>query len=274
MKRCSLKKNHGRAFTLIELLVVIAIIAILAAMLLPVLSKAKAKAVTITCMNNSKQLGLAWLMYASDNNDRLAINSDGSGSYKGSPSWISGWIDWTTATVNTNTANLIDDTYSLLGRYLGKHKGVFACPAANFVSGPQRARGWDHRARSVTMNAALGDGAKYDMGWGSAWYVAKKMQDLHVPGPSEVYVFLDEHPDSIDDGIFYSPNVPKTSIVELPGNQHAGACGVTFADGHSEPHRWKGKFKDQKVTYVYTINVAIPAGDPDMAWLAEHTPVR
>jgi len=150
---------------------------------------------------------------------------------------------------------------------------VYACPAANFVSSAQRPLGWDHRSRSVTMDAALGDGPKFNFGW-STWYVAKKFSDLHSPGPTDIWLFFDEHPDSIDDGIYYSPNTPTTAIVELPGNQHAGACGMTFADGHSEIHKWRGKFGNQPVRYLYSINLPIPVGDPDMVWLASHTPAR
>ena len=125
------------------------------------------------------------------------------------------------------------------------------------------------------MDAALGDGTKYSgTGYGNYWYLARRISDIHFPGPSDVYVFLDEHPDSLDDGIFYTPNRPWGSLIELPGCQHAGACGVAFADGHSEIHKWRGKFAHQPVTYIYTINIAVLMNDPDMLWLASHTPVK
>src|SRR5580692_10385063 len=142
-------KKRSVGFTLIELLVVIAIIAILAAMLLPALSGAKTRAQTIQCMGNQKQMALAWVMYAGDNSDRLAYNQDphpqGGNTMSSQVSWITGVLDWSNGQQNTNTYYLTDDRYSLLGSYLVRSTKVFACPAANFVSPVQAAKGWSQR---------------------------------------------------------------------------------------------------------------------------------
>jgi prepilin-type N-terminal cleavage/methylation domain-containing protein/prepilin-type processing-associated H-X9-DG protein len=275
-------KKHRAGFTLIELLVVIAIIAILAAMLLPALNRAKIRAVAAACMSDKKQLALAWVMYYGDNNDRLAINSDPNppfgpyfptGTYN--PSWIAYKIDWLAQPYNTNVGYLIDDRYSLLGRYVGTSTKVFACPAADYASPAQRALGWSQRMRSVAMNGAVGDGNKYNFNW-KPWYFVKKISDFHYPGPSDCWVITDEHPDSIDDALLYVAPYAVTSFTELPGTQHGGACGITFADGHAEIHKWNGPTMTahQQVTYANPPlqRVPCPITDVDMLYLAQHTP--
>ncbi len=303
-----MKIRHA-GFTLIELLVVIAIIAILAAMLLPVLNKAKIRAVAAECMSNNKQLDLAWVMYAGDSNDRLAINCDprvvdgGSTVFPfptGGPSWISGVLDWSTSQANTNQNYLINDKYSLFGAYLARSANVFACPAANYVNPAMAALGWSRRSRSVAMDGSVGNGYKFGQtpgapppggggppfGW-SSFYYAKKSTDFHTPGPADVWVFSDEHPDSIDDALMYTANqadLPVSEFTELPGCQHAGACGMAFADGHAEIHKWIGPLLGGR----QAVNLSLPpqtwinqvstgssdSSDPDIAYLAAHTPLN
>jgi prepilin-type N-terminal cleavage/methylation domain-containing protein/prepilin-type processing-associated H-X9-DG protein len=273
-------------FTLIELLVVIAIIAILAAMLLPALSAAKLKAQAVSDMSNKRQLMVATIMYASDNKDFLPWNFDPRNTpppgfiYNGSPAWISGILDWSAGTYNTNTSDLVDSRYSLLGSYVSGTFKVFQCPADEYASAVQRGRGWDHRSHSVAEDAAVGPGPRYpvsNFGWPmSSWYVAQKATDFHSPGPSECWFYTDEHPDSIDDALLYTANYPVTSFTELPGNLHGGAAGVAFSDGHAEIHMWTGPVMNahRGVTYTVQRNLACSISDPDMIWLAQHTPAH
>lgn len=272
------------AFTLIELLVVIAIIAILAAMLLPALSKAKAKTQGVYCMNNERQLMVAWHMYLHDNADNIVIALHG-GSARGgvgdtSPAqlgkgWVEGWLDWTGGnTDNTNLLFLIDDRWARIAPYIAKSKNVFKCPADNFVAAVQRPLGWT-RCRSLSANIGLGRGNAEEGPFDTVYKHCFKFSDLTYPGPAGTWVFVDEHPDSMNDAGFFNPR--QTLIVDTPATYHNGACGFAMADGHSEIHKWRGCMTQARARAVIAIDgqylnnaISGPVNDPDIHWLSQH----
>ncbi len=275
-----------RGFTLIELRVGIAIIAILAAMLLPALTSAKRRGQAIVCLSNTKQLMLGCIIYAGDNNDQF-INNGGGGIQ-----WVDKtYLDWTTAAINTNTEILMDPNFSLMANYI-KSPGVYKCPG-DIYSGPL-----GPRTRSVSMNGDLGGGGGPSVqgnfpnppgpiyfGNGGTGSSAKRFAQLVHPGPANTFVYLDEQGDSINDGVFmFNPGCQPAAEVwrDCPASYHNGACCFSFADGHSEIHKWR-QIGGQTVYPVLRKTYANGTGEPwtaamrsssDYEWMQSMMPYR
>ncbi len=271
---CNNKRQFQTAFTLMELLVVIAIIAILAALLLPVLSKAKARATAIQCQGNLKQLQLAWQMYVSDHNDFIPGNNwwqeaGSNGMARCSLNWTTGWEDATMAddTDNTNTDLFLNPQWSSLGEY-SKSAAIYHCPASRVVV--KEGNGTFPLARTVSMNGWMG---YTNRPLDTTFQFLRKTTDLVKISPADAFVFIDERDDSVDDG-FFGVNMGGATMVEIPANYHGGVGPVTFADGHSEIHRWRSPdtlFPQQSgvATENYKF-ISVADDDPDLLWLQAH----
>lgn len=269
-------------FTLIELLVVIAIIAILAAMILPALGRARSKAQGVQCMNNGKQIMFAWRLYCDENADRVPT----AWGYADSD-WIpfDNEMSWTgnPITDGQNRYNWDVDTVikkSRLWPYCGNSTGIWRCPADNVYlckapSGPFQGQMLP-RQRSISMLSWFGSIDADSFAGCSGFTKYKKMSQVLNPGPAMTIVFLDERCDSINDGEWctsmsgWPDQASQRVLIDFPGSYHGGAGGLSFADGHSEIHKWRDPRTTPPIGKLTALNVSSP-NNPDAFWVAERS---
>jgi hypothetical protein len=252
-------------------------------MLLPALNKAKSESLGINCMSNSKQMGVAWHMYSSDSSGSLANNMvfngfanltpPETGQKVATPNWVYGIMDWTASPDNTN-ASLIAN--GLLGPYVPQPK-IYKCPADVYLSPLQTAKGFPERVRSISMNGYIEGGGYAHSGAGNVWYPTYrayfKESDLTAPAPANLWVFVDEHPDSINDGWLVEDMSSPDQWQDVASSLHNRACGFNFADGHSEIHKWRDStFPPSRVAYDSITDLIID-NSGDIPWIHSRTSV-
>ncbi|TAK97233.1 MAG: prepilin-type N-terminal cleavage/methylation domain-containing protein [Verrucomicrobia bacterium] len=249
--------SHG--FTLIELLVVLAIMAILIVIAFPAFDRPRPNH-PIHCLSNTKQLMLGWIMYADDNQGALIANEPYAGGTAGTNNWIGGVMDWSANPQNTNADFLHTNR---LGDYV-KSVAAYRCPADNSVSaaGP--------RIRSYAMNGFMNGGSNRVTSTGWKQFTKKS----EIRRPADTFVIVDEHANSIDDGYFFNDPNQTNSWKSLPAANHNGAAGFSFADGHSEIHKWVDRSTKQTVVPGRpkpVVTIAPRKTALDLAWVLERT---
>jgi len=261
------QERLDRAFTLIELLVVIAIIAILAALLLPALSRAKAAAKRVKCINNQKQLASTWVMYAGDNNDWLVADGQNDPPDPNRKLWVQGAfyhvID------NTNYTLILDPKYALFANYLTTSK-VYLCPTDRETV--QIAGQTYPRLRSYALNAYLGWTGPWDIRLSSAFRVFKKQSEITAALPAGVFTFIDVNPDSIC-WPYFGVQMLRDSFFNFPNSSHNSGGVVSFADGHVQYHRWRDQRTVKAVSTDYHRHDDPSANNVDIDWLRSCTTI-
>jgi prepilin-type N-terminal cleavage/methylation domain-containing protein len=271
--------RHG--FTLIELLIVIAIIAILAALLLPALGKAKVKAQGTQCLSNLKQHATAWLMYVHDSEDRLPFGHKHpdldlpDDRY----AWIQGFMDWGNPRKPDNWDSSLHVAKSPVMPYLGNCFGVWRCPADRSTG--IRSDGQSvPRVRSISINPYVGgdvDGLCPERWIWQGWKTWRKLSEMLDPGPSRTFVFIVERPESIVGGSFWLSdqgflnNPPLFAFIDWPGSSHSRADSLSFADGHCELKKWKDPRTSPAVIagQSYSSYTTPSPNNTDISWLQE-----
>jgi prepilin-type N-terminal cleavage/methylation domain-containing protein/prepilin-type processing-associated H-X9-DG protein len=280
-----------KGFTLLELLAILAIIGILAAILLPALAGARERSRAIYCVNNNRQLTLAWQLYADDHEGYLPYNLVMTESESGSQAWTN-WVNnvmsWDLNPDNTNVATIAGAS---LGSYVLGMTSIFHCPSDQVLSPMQSSAGWSERIRSYSMNAMVGNAGSAVVGASNTNNPGYRqfLKIAQMPRPTDIFVFLDEHPNSIQDGYFLDKNPSSggytwNSVLinewqRLPASYHNRSAAFSFADGHATLHRW---LRSSTVVPAVASNAGFPIQIPpapasehdDFDWVVEHMSVE
>ncbi len=261
---------------MVELLAVVSVIATLASLLLPALAGARNRSHQIFCLNNLKQLNLATQIYACDFDDRLPYNL-GATEIKqliqkgASYNWANSVLNWELDADNTNT---VLNTGASLGPYSGKSAQVFRCPSDHALSSIQKSAGWNERSRSISMNAMVGDAGAFMEGDDNKNNLGYRQyrKNTDFESGSDTFVFIEEHPDSINDGYFLNRAL-NLEWNDLPASWHNGAANLSFADGHCESHRWlNAQTRRPNQPDGANLPIALPErGRGDFYWLLKRT---
>jgi hypothetical protein len=247
-------------------------------------------------MNNGNQLGKAWYMYALDYNERVVNNFTIPGTERAisgaNPplnNWVNNIMTWGTTTADDRSVTNLDFVRNgLLGKYVGQSVDVYKCPADKYLSDGQRKAGWSRRLRSISMNSNFGQTDPFltdqrdkdafrGISWGYQGNYKQFNKTTDINKPSDMWLFIDEHPDGINDAFFISGGVNPNGGTwgDWPAAYHGGACGFSFADAHSETHKWKAFGGLLKVYLGKTINnQSVPSQNAtkiDGTWYYNHT---
>lgn len=269
-----LDNRRHQGFTRIDLIATVMMFMTLSLLFVPTIASGSLATLGTSCVDNQRRITSAWQQYAADHSDRLVNNfslADTQATINNGQfdTWALNVLDWTTNQRNTNR------TYIQNGKlfpYLQGNIQALKCPADLSVSSAQRAVGWSGRIRSYSMNGFMGKTSVNDPATsnGQSALVPGRRQFLKtasIPNPANTIVFLDEHPDSVNDGVFIEfPG--QLQWADLPASHHNGGCGFGFADGRGEIHLWQYNATKVPVRYFFTMPPPLsPSTSGDLLWL-------
>lgn len=277
----SASTRDSDAFSRSDLIAAVAATTVLAGLVLPVVGSTRYRTEQEVCRENLGALMRATQLYADDHRGEFPSVTHGSESQSAAVidysrnsyrPWATGWQTWDLSQHNTNVAYLVDSRYAVLADYTRDAK-LYRCPSDTLLHPTQQSRGWTSRARTYSANAAVGSGNKAPSdGILQAEKLFPKFSDIDRPTPSNLFVFLEEHPDSMNDAAFLGSQIDARWI-DLPASFHPTvgtnrSANFVFADGHLETHTWAASVLAERPNFVFT-SPLVRAGDPDRAWVMD-----